>query len=274
MIPIGDIGVTRRTTPYVTYTLIGANVLVFLYELYLGGSLFFSDSVNVTRFFFQWGLIPTELAGGNELNEIRFAVGQLPDLRIVSVDVTSPISTWGTAFTSMFIHGGWMHILGNMLYLWVFGDNIEDRFGHTKFLLFYLGAGLAAVWTQVAFSLDSQTPMIGASGAISGVTGAYIVLFPFGRIRTLIIFFFITAIELPAILVLGFWFILQLFQGVGSIGALDGGVAYWAHLGGFISGMTVAGIYKLARGEPLLPSGPGQPRGRNPWDRFPDNYHR
>jgi len=272
LIPIGDIGVYRRTTPYVVYGLIGLNALVFLYELSLGGSLFFSNSLDVTKFFFKWGLIPTELFGGDELKELRFRTGQFPDIRVISIDVDSPIPTWGTAFTSMFIHGGWIHLLGNMLYLWVFGDNIEDRFGHVKFLLFYLGAGLAAVWAQVALNTDSQTPMIGASGAISGVTGAYLVLFPFSRIRTLILFFFIMVIELPAIAVLGFWFILQLFQGVGSLGALGGGVAYWAHVGGFVMGMMVAVLYKLVRREPLIPPRPGRLWGRNPWDRFPRDY--
>ncbi len=255
-----------------TYALIGACALVFLYELYLGGSLFFSNSIEVTRFFFQWGLIPAEIAGGSEFTALRFNVGQYPDVRIVAVDVASPVPTWGTAFTSMFIHGGWIHLLGNMLYLWVFGRSIEDRFGHTKFLLFYLGAGLAAVWAQVALNTDSQTPMVGASGAISGVTGAYLVLFPFGRIRTLVVFFFIMSIELPAIAVLGFWFVLQLFQGVGSLGALGGGVAYWAHVGGFLAGMLVALLYKLVIREPMTPPGQWPFRRRNPWDRFPDDY--
>ena len=272
MIPIGDPGVSRSTTPYVTYGLIGINAVVFLYELTLGGSLFFSNSIDVTKFFFRWGLIPQELTKGIDFQSLPFLS---QGGGTIFLDIDSPIPTWGTAFTSMFIHGGWIHLLGNMLYLWVFGDNIEDRFGHLKFLLFYLGAGLAAVWTQVAFDLDSQTPMIGASGAISGVTGAYLVLFPFGRIRTLIIFLFILVVELPAIAVLGFWFILQLFQGVGSLGpGIEGGVAYWAHVGGFAMGMLVALLYKLIRREPLLPPRPDRLWGRNPWDRFPRDYSR
>lgn len=260
-----------------TYGLIGINALVFLYELSLGGSLFFSNSADVTRFFLRWGLIPHEISSGEELqNPLRFLVRDGQSLRVVLLDTGSSIPTWGTAFTSMFIHGGWLHLLGNMLYLWVFGGNIEDRFGHFKFLLFYLGAGLAAVWTQVAFNSDSQAPLIGASGAISGVTGAYLVLFPFGRIRTLIVFFFIMAVELPAIVVLGFWFILQLFQGVGSLGpgASLGGVAYWAHVGGFVMGMLVVVLYKLIRREPILPPRSGRRSGRNPWDRFPRDYYR
>ena len=272
MLPIGDIGIQRKSTPFVTYALILANVLVFLYELYLGGSLFFTDSLDVSRFFLQWGLIPSELTGGPELTEWAFLVREGQAINVAYVDVTSPIPTWGTAFTSMFIHGGWLHLLGNMLFLWVFGGNIEDRFGNATFLLFYLGAGLAAVWAHTALVMDSTTPLVGASGAISGVTGAYIVLFPFSRIRTLILFFFIMAIDLPAILVLGFWFILQLFQGLGQFGAWDAGVAYWAHVGGFAAGIVCGLLYKLIRREPLLPSR-GQPRDRrNPWDRFPPDY--
>ena len=187
-----------------------------------------------------------EFSSGHELKEIRFHTsGGSADIRIISVSVASAVPTWGTAITSMFIHGGWIHLIGNMLYLWVFGDNIEDRFGHVKFLLFYLGAGLAAIWAQVSFNSDSQVPMVGASGAISGVTGAYLVLFPFGRIRTLVLFVFVMVIELPAIVVLGFWFVIQIFQGVGSLGTLDGGVAYWAHVGGFIVGILIAFIYKI-----------------------------
>ena len=158
-------------------------------------------------------------------------------------------------------------MLGNMLFLWVFGDNIEDRFGHVKFLLFYLVAGLAAVGAQVAINSDSQTPMIGASGAISGVTGAYLVLFPMSRIRTLLMFGFIMVVYLPAVLVLGAWFVLQAFQGVGSLGTAGGGVAYWAHVGGFVLGMMVATGYKLVRRESLWPR-----RRRNPWDNFPPGY--
>ena len=272
MIPVGHIGIERRTIPFVTYALLGINVLVFLFELFLGRSLFFSDNIDVTRFFLQWGLIPIELTSGVEITERPFLLTDGRNVNIYNVDVTSPIPTWGTAFTSMFIHGGWLHLLGNMLYLWVFGGNIEDRFGHLTFLLFYLGAGLAAVWTHVALNMDSNVPLVGASGAIAGVTGAYLVLFPFGRIRTLIFFVFIMAIEIPAILVLGFWFILQLFQGVGGLGALDAGVAHWAHVGGFVAGVLCGLLFKLIRREPLLPDRPSPWRRRNPWDNFPPDY--
>ena len=259
MIPLSDVDVYRSTRPYVTYGLIGVNALVFLYEISLGGSLFFSNSLDVTEFFFKWGLIPQELSSGAEFTRLPISSGE----SLVFLDIESPIPTWGTAFTSMFIHGGWLHLLGNMLYLWVFGDNIEDRFGHFKFLLFYPGAGLAAVWTQVALNSDSQAPLIGASGAISGVTGAYLLLYPFSRIRTLIIFYFITVVYVPAVVLLGFWFILQLFQGVGSLGALGGGVAYWAHIGGFVMGLLVVALYKLVRREPIWPR-----RRQGPWGYY------
>ena len=266
MLPIGDVDLKRSTTPYVTYGLIGLNALVFLYELFMGRSLFGTDSLEVTQFFAQYGVRPFEITNGHDLDIVTVAT--LPDGRaLVLSGVASPVPIWATMFTSMFIHGGWMHVLGNMLFLWVFGDNIEDRFGHVKFLLFYLVAGLAAVGAQVAINPDSQTPMIGASGAISGVTGAYLVLFPMSRIRTLLMFGFIMVVYLPAVLVLGAWFVLQAFQGVGSLGTVGGGVAYWAHVGGFVLGMMVATGYKLVRRESLWPG-----RRRNPWDNFPPGY--
>ena len=272
MIPIGSIGIQRKAVPFVTYGLIGANVLVFLYELVLGGSLFVSDNINVSRFFFQWGLIPGELTSGAEITHRRFLAIDGGSVNVYNVDVASPIPTWGTAFTSMFIHGGWLHMLGNMLYLWVFGPNMEDRFGHVTFLLFYLGGGLAAVWTHTALNMESYVPLVGASGAISGVTGAYLVLFPFSRIRTLVFFVFIMAVDLPALLVLGFWFILQLFQGLGQFGALEAGVAHWAHVGGFVAGILCGFLYKLIKREPMIPERQPPWDRRNPWDRFPPDY--
>ena len=143
----------------------------------------------------------------------------------MNVDIASPISAWGTVFTSMFMHGGWMHFIGNMLFLWVFRDNVEERLGHVKYLLFYLACVIVAVWAHVVTDVDSTVPLIGASGAIS------------------------------AVLLLGFWFILQLFQGVGSLGPGSGGVAYMAHVGGFLAGMLAMGLYKLAVGERLWPEG-------------------
>lgn len=262
MLPVGDIDIYRRSTPYVTYGLITVSIVVFLYELYLGGSLFFTDSYEVARFFYQWGVIPKELSSGLQMHQLTLRTEGLSNFNFFRLDVSSPAPTWVTVFSSMFIHGGWIHLGGNLLYLWVLGANIEDRFGHVKFLIFYLCTGLAAVWTQVAFNPDAQAPMIGASGAVSGVTGAYLMLFPYNRIRTLVIFVFIMAVDLPAAYLLGFWFILQIFQGVGSLGpgAQLGGVAYWAHVGGFLAGLLVVALYKFVRHDPLWPKRPSHLR--------------
>jgi membrane associated rhomboid family serine protease len=147
----------------------------------------------------------------------------------------------------MFLHGGWMHVLGNMLYLWIFGDNVEDRMGHGRFLAFYLLCGVAAAMLQVAFSPGSSVPMVGASGAIAGVLGAYLVMFPHSRILTLVpIFVVVQIIEVPALYFLGFWFLLQLFGGVGSLSrtADVGGVAFWAHAGGFLAGVVAVWFFR------------------------------
>ncbi len=266
MLPIGDQNIAHGAKPYIVYTIIGLNGLVFLYELILAGSVFVSNSLDVTQFFHKWGAIPKELFSGREQTH-AILPGQYMGLSIpVRADISSPVSPWVTAFSSMFIHSGWIHLSSNMLYLWVFGDNIEFRFGRFKFLIFYLASGLAAIFAQSIFDTESISPMIGASGAISGVTGAYLVLFPFSKIRTLVIFYFITVVHLPTIVLLGFWFILQLLKGVGTLGGFDDGVAYWAHIGGFIAGIVVATFYNLVKGNPLLPSRP--PR-RNDWNIEP-----
>ncbi len=243
MLPLSDADVHRRSLPVVNITLIALNTLVFLYELTLG-------SFDQQIFFFQHGLIPVELSSGRDFQYLN-----LPGER---VGIASPLGAWGTAFSSMFMHGGFMHFAGNMIYLWVFGDNIEDRLGHVKYLLFYLGAGLAATWTHVTFNSDSQIPLIGASGAISGVLGAYLLTYPYSRIRTLIIFYFITFIRIPAVFLLGFWFVKQLFDGVGSlgVGSQGGGVAFWAHIGGFAGGLLFMAVYKLISRERIWPRRP------------------
>lgn len=210
MIPLRDT-VRSRTAPLVTVALIAVNVLVFLHETALGPYL--------DRFVFAYGLVPRRLVywPGAPLDPARF----LP------------------LFTSMFWHGGWLHLLGNMLYLWIFGDNVEDRLGHGRYLLFYLLAGIAAALTQVALNPLSRLPTIGASGAIAGVLGAYLVTYPRARVLTLVpIFFWPWFVEIPAIAYLALWFALQLFEGVLSLGAPQaaGGVAVWAHVGGFIAG--------------------------------------
>ena len=199
MLPIGDDNGSRRTFPIITLLLILINAAAFVFELVLGDS-----------FILQWSFIPQRW-------------------------LENPVGEWPTLFTSMFLHGGWLHIGGNMLYLWVFGDNVEDNFGHIKFLGFYIVCGLAATFSQMALDANSLIPNLGASGAIAGVLGAYLLMFPGRQIKVLIGYFFT---RLPALIVLGFWFVLQFFSGVGSIvePTDQGGVAYLAHIGGFISG--------------------------------------
>ena len=196
--------------PVVTVLLIVVNLLVFLFEFSL-------DPYMLNAFIAQYGLIP--------------------DPRYFHVSAI---------FTSMFVHGGWLHVLGNMWFLWIFGDNIEDILGHEKFLLFYIGCGVAAALTQVYFAGDSRVPMVGASGAIAGVMGAYMIKFPRSRILTLIpIIIFFTTIELPAWVMLIYWFAIQLFSGVGSISETQyaqGGTAFFAHVGGFVAGMVLISL--------------------------------
>ena len=232
MLPLSDSDLVRRTRPIVNLTMIGLCAAVFIYELVIGAT-------GRVIFFYQFGLIPAELVHGFHFDTLNTPGGNF--------DVASPVPTWMTIFTSMFVHGGWMHFAGNMLFLWVFGDNIEDRFGHLRYLLFYLAAGVAAVMLQTAINTQSEVPTIGASGAIAGVLGAYLVLFPYSRIRTLVFFFFIFFIRIPALFLLGFWFLLQFFSGIGSLGpsAQSGGIAYWAHVGGFVLGIAVAFFYRL-----------------------------
>jgi len=220
MIPLRDDN-PRRTVPYVTYALVALNVLAFLWELSLGSRL--------DEALFQLAFIPARYwLPGNWVFDLF------------------------TIVFSMFLHGGLLHIGSNMLYLWIFGDNIEDRIGHGRYLAFYLLCGLAATMAHAVFSAGSRIPAIGASGAIAGVLGAYLLLYPHARVMTLIpIFFFITVRELPAILILGLWFVLQLFSGVGSLGVTDaqdmGGVAYFAHIGGFVAGLLFIGLFGAFR---------------------------
>ena len=241
MIPLSDPDITRENRPYITMGIIGLNGLVFLYELTLG-------SLETAQFFYKWGFIPLEFTSGEEFESLFTGIEMLP--------IQSIIPTWATAITSMFMHGGFMHFGSNMLFLWVFGDNIEDRLGHIKFILFYISCGIAAILFQVATNGQSQVPNIGASGAIAGVLGAYLVLFPYSRINTLLIMYFITIIRIPAVFMLVFWFILQFFGGIGSLSTATshtGGVAYWAHVGGFLAGVVSIAIYLKANGLPILP---------------------
>ncbi len=184
MLPISDISLYQTHRPYVNIALIALNTIVFAYSVLL-------NDFDLFRFNYMFGLIPAELAAGRVLEGVRVLTPTGP----VDVDIASPIGPWGTVFTSMFMHGGWMHFIGNMLFLWVFGDNLEARLGHVKYLLFYLGCGIVAVWAHVVTDVDSTVPLIGASGAISGVLGAYLVLYPYNRVTTLIFMLFITVIR-------------------------------------------------------------------------------
>ena len=211
MFPIGDDNTSRKTVPLVTYALIALNVLFF-----------FLEQNGDDAFIGKWAFVPR-----------RF--------------LTNPFGGFLTLFTSMFMHAGWVHLGGNMLYLWIFGDNVEDRFGHIKFIIFYLLSGLAATLAQLAFSLGSNVPNLGASGAIAGVLGAYILLFPQGKVRVLQ---GQQVIQVPALIVIGIWIVLQFFSGIGSIGntAQTGGVAYMAHIGGFLAGFVLTFLFRGSRG--------------------------
>ena len=212
MFPIGDDNSARRTFPLVTYALIALNALFFFVELNGGDA-----------FVMQWAFVPR-----------RF--------------MADPFSGVPTLFSSMFMHAGWLHLGGNMLYLWIFGDNVEDRFGHIKFLIFYLICGLAATAAQLFFSLGSSVPNLGASGAIAGALGAYILMFPKGRVRVLQ---YSRIMEVPALIVIGLWFVLQLFSGIGSVAdtaQTGGGVAYMAHIGGFVAGLVLGFLFRGSRG--------------------------
>ena len=202
MFPIGDDNSSERTFPIVTYALIALNLLFFVVEL-SGGDAFVK----------QWAFVPS-----------RF--------------LANPSADVPTLFTSMFMHAGWVHLGGNMLYLWIFGDNVEDRLGHGMFAIFYFLCGLAATFAQLMFTAGSHVPNLGASGAIAGVLGSYLLMFPQGRVRVLQRG---GVVQMPALVVIGFWIVLQLFSGVGSISnaADTGGVAYMAHIGGFVAGCVL-----------------------------------
>jgi membrane associated rhomboid family serine protease len=215
MIPLRDTNPTEGTA-FVTIALVVLNVLVYLVEL------LFNTQGQLEPFIQNFGVIPAEL-------------------------LRHPGGEWFTLFSSMFMHGGWAHLLGNMLYLWVFGDNVEDRLGHGRFLAFYLLTGLIAAAAQIAIRPDSTVPTIGASGAIAGVLGGYLILFPKAQVTTLVIRF---VTRVPAVIVLGFWFVYQFLSGVASLGTMDvqtGGIAFFAHIGGFVAGMLLVLPFQVGR---------------------------
>ena len=211
MFPIGDDNTSRRIFPLVTYALIALNILFFFVEL-SGGNAFVE----------KWAFVPS-----------RF--------------LANPVGDFVTLFTAMFMHAGWVHLGGNMLYLWIFGDNVEDRFGHIPFTIFYLLCGLLATFAQLAFNTSSNIPNLGASGAIAGVLAAYLVLFPQGKVKVLQ---GQRVIQVPALIVIGLWIVLQFFSGIGSIASTadTGGVAYMAHIGGFVAGFVLTFLFRGNRG--------------------------
>ena len=222
MIPLRDRN-PSYTLPFVNYFLIAANIAVFLFELSLGE--------NLDPFFDRFAVVPVKLVGG-------FVRYEFTPFLVFPV------------LTSMFLHGGWMHIIGNMLFLHIFGDNVEDKLGHVRYFFFYLLGGIAASLTQIFINPASQIPMVGASGAIAGVLGAYVFMFPRAKVLTLIpIFFFFQLVELPAALFLGLWFLLQILSGVLAlgIGGDAGGVAWWAHIGGFACGAVLMPFMRKRR---------------------------
>lgn len=206
MIPLRD-NIPHRRIPFVSVTLIGINLVVFLYEMMLGDRL--------KSIVYLYGFVPQNLFASVGL-----------------IDKTLPI------FTGMFLHASWAHLIGNLLFMWIFADNVEDRLGHFRFIVLYFLSGIIAMLVHTFFNLNSEIPAIGASGAIAGVLGAYFMMFPNARVLTLVpLFFFWEIIELPAFVFLGLWFVYQFFLGVSSLGVYGSGIAFWAHIGGFLAGI-------------------------------------
>jgi membrane associated rhomboid family serine protease len=250
--PIGDDNSDRTTTPIVNYLLIAINILVFVFLQGLGGN---------DRFTYAFSTVPQEIVSGRDAvtpDRVAETVTgqrvQVPGLQ------PTPISVYITLLTSMFMHGGIAHLLGNMLFLWIFGDNLEDRLGHARYLIFYLVCGfiasLAHVFTTVAFSTDPSSlliPSLGASGAISGVLGGYILLHPHRSVRA---FMFNILTTVPAWVAVGLWFVFQLISGLGVLGggSQQGGVAYAAHIGGFIAGLVLVKLFDIGRGARARPA--------------------
>ncbi len=220
MFPLKDDNPTK-IVPIVTWTFITVNVIIFLYQISLGPK-------SLQLFVYQYGAIPAVVVGEQSL---RGNIAAIPPLLSI--------------FTSMFLHGSWMHLIGNMWYLWIFGNNIEEAMGHLRFILFYLICGLLASATHIMSNMGSTIPSIGASGAISGVLGAYLLLYPRARVLTFVyLLFFIRLMYIPAGLILGFWFILQVLNGSAAARQDAGGVAFWAHVGGFVAGVLLVGLFK------------------------------
>ncbi len=232
MIPLRD-NIPSRTYPLVNITLIIVNVVVFLYQVMLGPEL--RDVI------YQFAVIPARY-----FHDVYVGPGRVHE--VTAPELVVPL------FTSMFMHGGWLHLIGNMLYLWIFGDNVEDRMGHGRYLVFYLLCGVAASLAHIFFNANSRIPSLGASGAIAGVLSAYLISYPRARVLVLVpIIFFLTTFEVPAMFFLGFWFLQQFLYGAASLGvpsAQTGGVAWWAHIGGFLAGAVLLAVFAKKRYQP------------------------
>ncbi len=227
VLPLRDDDTDRHTVPVVTYALIAVNIIVWLIELSLG-----------ERFINGYSTVPYEITHGTDVvgTQTIEAGGQSIPIQLYP----GPTPIYLTLLSSMFMHASWAHIGGNMLYLWIFGDNIEDRIGSGKFLIFYLICGLAASVAHIIFGVDSMIPSLGASGAIAGVLGAYLVLFPKRSVRVLVAR---QIVNMPAFIVLGMWILLQVFSQISVVGGEGGGVAYMAHIGGFVAGVALIFLF-------------------------------
>ena len=255
MIPIKDYAGPRRRLPWITWGLIAVNVVVFLYQVSLGA--------DAQAFMFAYSVVPVALTHGIPQTSLPGVPAHIP--------FHTPSPVYLTLITSMFLHAGWLHIGGNMLFLYIFGDNVEDRMGHIPYLLFYLFCGVVAGITQVAVDPGSSIPSLGASGAIAGVLTAYLVLFPLARVRTIIfIVFFFTIVTLPAFVLIGIWFLLQFLDGVAALSNVQqgmGGVAYFAHVGGFVTGLVITFLLRPWLRPPASVSYPYYPRHPDSADR-------
>jgi membrane associated rhomboid family serine protease len=264
VLPLHDDNPTTRPSILVPIIIV-ANFVVFLLVQPTLSSLDLSDSdaaIVQTQFTACRAAIPYEVMHGRTVldavqkGELRsdfarvIAAAEVGAVIFREGDACPNKNVWGSILFSMFLHGGWLHILGNMLFLWIFGNNIEDRLGPAKFVAFYLLCGVAATYAQALVNPRSPVPLVGASGAIAGVLGAYLVLYPRARVKTLVILGFIFFVELPAIVVLGGWFLLQVFQGVGSVAGQTGGVAYMAHVGGFLAGVVLLAAFRPRQARP------------------------
>lgn len=255
MIPLKDYAGQRRRFPFITYGLIIANILVFLYEL--------SQGSQVQGFICAYGVVPEALT--HNISQTSLCISQFGQ----TFPYQTPQPVWLTIFTSMFMHAGWLHIGGNMLFLYIFGDNVEDRLGHLGYLIFYLFCGAVAALAQTYVDPNSTIPSLGASGAIAGVLAAYLVFFPTARVRTLIFLgIFITMVTLSAFILIGLWFLLQFFDGVIALSDRTqqamGGVAYFAHVGGFLAGLIITLILRPFLSKPA-PRATSYPR----WPNYP-----